>query len=70
MKRRKTVSVMPAMGASTVAGRISTVPKSYRRGDAGVRGGGALGRIVEKLGHVTILTALYAIPKRVRTLAG
>src|SRR5882762_1614477 len=28
MKRRNTVSVTPAMGASTVAGRISTPPKS------------------------------------------
>src|SRR5271166_3044451 len=34
MKRRKTVSVMPAMGASTVAGRISTAPSVT---DAGTR---------------------------------
>src|SRR5271166_3420007 len=34
MKRRKTVSVMPAMGASTVAGLISTPPSVT---DAGTR---------------------------------
>ena len=34
MKRRKTVSVTPAMGASTVAGRISTLPMET---DAGTR---------------------------------
>src|SRR5271165_2483754 len=34
MKRRKTVSVMPAIGASTVAGRISTPPSET---DAGTR---------------------------------
>ena len=34
MKRRKTVSVTPAMGASTVAGRISTPPSVT---DAGTR---------------------------------
>src|SRR5882724_1585902 len=32
MNRRNTVSVTPAMGASTVAGRISTPPKSSNGG--------------------------------------
>src|SRR5581483_8623957 len=32
MKRRKTVSVTPAMGASTVAGRISTPPSDTEAG--------------------------------------
>jgi len=39
MKRRKTVSVTPAMGASTVAGRISTPPMRNDSGKA--RAGGA-----------------------------
>ena len=32
MKRRKTVSVTPAMGARTVAGAISTAPMAKRAG--------------------------------------
>ena len=36
MKRRKTVSVTPAMGASTVAGAIRTFPIVKRREGTGV----------------------------------
>ena len=55
MKRRKTVSVMPAMGASTVAGRISTLPIDT---DAGTRASaGALrsGGNIEELVHASIV---------------
>src|SRR5271157_5462205 len=44
MKRRKTVSVMPAIGASTVEGRISMVPsvtdEGTRASGGAVRGAG------------------------------
>src|SRR5664279_1747304 len=60
MKRRKTVSVMPAMGARTVAGRISTVPRVT---DAGTRTPGGATRsagLSKNLGTDSIVTACGA----------
>jgi hypothetical protein len=41
MNRRKTVSVTPDIGASTVAGRISTPPIRTHSGTRAPRGGAA-----------------------------
>ncbi len=43
MKRRKTVSVTPAMGARTVAGAMRTAADGEAGGDAGVLGHRVLG---------------------------
>src|ERR1039457_4721325 len=40
MKRRKTVSVTPAMGASTVAGAMRTLPRGETGGERGGPGQG------------------------------
>ena len=53
MKRRKTVSVTPAMGARTVAGDVD-VRRWDRRGDARACGHGVLDRVVPVLLHKTL----------------
>ncbi len=58
MKRRKTVSVIPAIGASTVAGAICTPPIFKLRGNPHLTRRRMDQRIVIKLLHTSIVAAL------------
>ena len=75
MKRRKTVSVTPAMGASTVAGAMRTPPIITEEGTGIARAAKAV-CVVESESPATdpevsqdLRTALFYLPLKTKTLA-